>query len=90
MKAPMHPYAVAALAIVLPGMGQVANGQPKRGLVFLFFTLLLGAITAKTAAPDVSLVGRYAGGLFIYALSLFDAYRLARLRYEIARQSPQA
>ncbi|MBC2835677.1 hypothetical protein [Paragemmobacter straminiformis] len=86
MKAPMHPYAVAALAFILPGMGQVANGQPRRGLVFLFFMLLLGAITAKTAAPDVSVIGRYAGGLFIYALSLFDAYRLARLRYEIARR----
>ncbi len=86
MKPPMHPYAVAALAIVLPGMGQVANRQPMRGLVFLFFMLLLGAITAKTAAPGVSVIGRYAGGLFIYALSLFDAYRLARLRFETWRR----
>lgn len=90
MKAPMHPYAVAALAIVLPGMGQVANGQPKRGLVFLFFMLLLGALTAKTAAPDVSIIGRYAGGLFVYAISLYDAYRIARLRFEVWRRGAQA
>lgn len=83
MKPPMHPYAVGALALVLPGMGQVANRQPTRGLIFVFFMLLLGALTAKTAAPDVSVIGRYAGGLFIYALSLFDAYRLARLRFAI-------
>ncbi len=87
MKAPMHPYAVAALAVVLPGMGQVANRQPLRGLVFLFFMLLLGALTAKTAAADVSVIGRYAGGLFVYAISLFDAYRLARLRFEVWKRA---
>lgn len=87
MKPPMHPYAVAALAVVLPGMGQVANRQPLRGLVYLFFMLLLGALTAKTAAADVSVIGRYAGGIFIYAISLFDAYRLARLRFEIWKRA---
>jgi len=87
MKPPMHPYAVAALAVVLPGMGQVANRQPLRGLVFVFFILLLGALTAKTAAPEVSVIGRFAGGLFVYAISLFDAYRIARLRFEIWKRA---
>lgn len=87
MKPPMHPYAVAALAVVLPGMGQVANRQPLRGLVFVFFILLLGALTAKTAAPEVSVIGRFAGGLFVYAISLFDAYRVARLRFEIWKRA---
>lgn len=87
MKPPMHPYAVAALAVVLPGMGQVANRQPLRGLVFVFFILLLGALTAKTASPEVSVIGRFAGGLFVYAISLFDAYRVARLRFEIWKRA---
>ncbi len=87
MKPPLHPYAVAALAVVLPGMGQVANRQPLRGLVFVFFILLLGALTAQTAEPGVSVIGRYAGGLFVYAISLFDAYRLARLRFEVWRRA---
>ena len=34
---PMHPLAVLALAIVLPGSGQVFNREPFRGLIFLFF-----------------------------------------------------
>lgn len=89
MKPPLHPAAVTALALVLPGMGQVANRQPLRGLVFVFFILLLGTLTALTAAPGVSPVGRYAGGIFIYAMALFDAYRTARLRRAWWRK-PQA
>jgi hypothetical protein len=29
---------------------------------------------------DISFVGRHAGGLFVWALSIPDAYRRARLR----------
>ena len=65
MKAPLNPWAVLAVAILLPGMGQVLNRQPLRGLIFVFFVLLLGAFTLKTAAPDVSFVGKIAGGLFV-------------------------
>lgn len=82
---PMHPLAVLALAIVLPGSGQVFNREPYRGLIFLFFMLLLGAFTILTAAPTVSIVGKLAGGLFVYAISIFDAYKKARIRYEVWR-----
>ena len=84
---PMHPLAVLALAIVLPGSGQVFNREPVRGLIFLFFMLLLGAFTVLTAAPDVSIVGKLAGGLFVYAISVFDAYKKARIRYEVWRHA---
>lgn len=80
---PPHPYLVLAVAILLPGCGQVLNRQPLRGLMFLFFAVLLGAITMITAPPQASLAGHLAGGLFVYALSLPDAYRTARLRYTI-------
>lgn len=83
-----HPWLVLAVAIVLPGCGQVVNRQPQRGLVFVFFMLLLGTLTLLTAAPEVSLVGKLAGGLFVYAMAIFDAYRTARLRWEISRSSP--
>jgi hypothetical protein len=29
-----------------------------------------------------SFVGRYIGGIFIYGLSVIDAYKLARVRFE--------
>lgn len=87
---PTNPHLVLAAAIVLPGTGQVLNREPFRGLMFLFFILLLGAFTLKTAAPDVSLVGKLAGGLFVYAMSIYDAYRRARIRFEVWRHAGQA
>ena len=74
-----------AAALVLPGTGQVMNRQPVRGLIFVFFILLLGGFTLKTAAPDVSMVGKLAGGLFVWAMSMFDAYKRARVRVEVWR-----
>ncbi len=82
---PMNPLLVLGLAIVLPGSGQVFNREPYRGLIFLFFMFLLGAFTILTARPEVSIVGKLAGGLFVYAISVFDAYKKARIRYELWR-----
>ncbi len=82
---PLNPYLVLATAIILPGVGQVLNRQPFRGLLFLFFMFLLGGYTLKTAAPDVSLLGKFAGGAFVYAMAIFDAYRHARVRHELWR-----
>ncbi len=83
MKQPPNPTLVLAVATVLPGMGQVLNRQPLRGLVFVFFILLLGAFTLKTASPDVSFVGKMAGGLFVWAMAMMDAYKTARLRFAV-------
>jgi hypothetical protein len=84
-RKPMNPLAILALAIVLPGAGQVFNREPVRGLIFVFFMLLLGGFTLQTASPDVSIVGKLAGGLFVYAVSIFDAYRKARIKHELWR-----
>ena len=85
---PINPYLVLAAAILLPGTGQVLNRQPVRGLTFVFFIILLGAFTLKTAAVDVSIIGKLSGGLFVYGLSIIDAYKLARIRFETWRLSP--
>jgi hypothetical protein len=86
---PPHPRLVLAVAILLPGCGQVMNRQPQRGLVFVFFTLLLGGFTLVTADPAVSLVGKLSGGLFVYAMAILDAYRTASLRREIWRSDQE-
>jgi len=80
MKPPLNPRLVLVVAILLPGMGQVLNRQAVRGLVFVCFAVLLGAFTLKTAAPDVSFVGKIAGGLFVWAMAILDAYKTARIR----------
>lgn len=81
-KPPLHPYWVLLIAILLPGVGQVVNNTPARGMMMVFFMLSLGWITWHLTTADHSLVGRYAGGLFIYAISVMDAYRWARYRWE--------
>ena len=80
MAKPINPYLVLLLAIILPGAGHVAVGEPRRGLAFAFFVLLFGVLTYATTTPDHSFLGRHAGGLFIWALSIPDAYRRARMR----------
>ncbi len=75
-----HPLVVLLTAIVLPGVGHVLNRLPTRGLMFVFYTVLLGVITWNLTTPDHSLVGRLAGGLFVYAISVVDAYQWAAVR----------
>lgn len=87
LRRPAHPYTVLALAILAPGAGHVLAGQPQRGLGFAFFALLLALLSWHTTTPEHSFVGRSAGGLFVWALSIPDAYRIARLRYETWRRS---
>ena len=86
MKPPLNPYGILVVAILLPGMGQVMNRQPVRGLIFVCFAVLLGAFTLKTAAPDISFVGKISGGLFVWAMATLDAYKVARVRREVWRQ----
>ena len=82
---PPNPLAVLAAAIVLPASGHVWLGLRQRALTFLFFMLALGWLTSKFAQPGVSFVGQHAGGFFVYALSIMDAYRIARSRTEVWR-----
>lgn len=66
--------------MLLPGLGHVLCGAPQRGLTFQGFMVLMGWITWHLTSPGHSLMGRLAGGLFIYAVSIADAYRIAKMR----------
>jgi hypothetical protein len=77
-----HPMWTLAVAAIFPGVGQVVNRTPTRGLVFVFYMLLLGIVTFNLTTPEHSLVGRYSGGIFIYALSVLDAYKWASYRHK--------
>ncbi|WP_438749373.1 hypothetical protein [Pararhizobium sp. O133] len=84
MPKPLNPYLVLLLAVILPGGGHVAVGEARRGLVFALFVVLFSFLTYITTTPETSFLGRHAGGLFIWALSIPDAYRRARLRFAMA------
>ena len=85
----MDPRLVVAIALVLPGVGQVVNRMPTRGLMFVFYVLLLGVVTYNLTTPDHSLIGRYSGGIFVYVLSVLDAYRWAIYRRK-ALETPRS
>jgi hypothetical protein len=86
---PPNPFRVLLTALVLPGVGQVLNREPVRGLFFVFFMLLLGGFTLKTASPEVSIIGKLSGGIFVYAIAIYDAYKKARIRFEQWRYRQQ-
>jgi len=77
---PLSPLLILAVAIVLPGMGQVLNGMLVRAWVMLFFALTLGVVSWHLTTPELSFIGRHAGGFFIYAIMVMDAYLWARYR----------
>jgi hypothetical protein len=77
---PRGPYLVLATAILLPGFGHVLVGKGKRGLTMQMFMISAALITWHLTTPAQSLVGRLAGGIFVYAMSIPEAYRLAKFR----------
>ncbi|RXF74280.1 hypothetical protein [Hansschlegelia zhihuaiae] len=83
-SAPPDPRLVLLVAALLPGMGHVMIGRAARGLGFAFFAAIGFWLTSKFADPDASFIGRHAGGFFVWALSLPDAYRAARMDRERA------
>jgi putative effector of murein hydrolase LrgA (UPF0299 family) len=80
---PRNPYAVLAAALLLPGAGHVLQGKPQRGLTFLFFTIVLGWVSLRMMPETASFFARHVGGIFIYGISVIDAYKSARLSWEI-------
>ncbi|MBU0604353.1 MAG: hypothetical protein KKD25_18350 [Gammaproteobacteria bacterium] len=81
---PLHPFIVLAVAVLLPGMGQVLNGMMQRAWIMLFFGASLAVVTFHLTTPEHSFVGRHAGGFFIYAVAVIDAYVWARYRHTMA------
>ena len=82
---PVNPYVVLAAALLLPGAGHVLQGKPQRGLMFLFFTIILGWVSLRIMPETASFFSRHVGGIFIYGISVIDAYKSARISWETWR-----
>ena len=81
--APRNPRLVLLAAIVLPGSGHVLQGRAPRGLMFLFFTIILGWASSHVMPETASFFGRHIGGIFIYGMSIIDAYRWSKVEWEV-------
>jgi hypothetical protein len=82
---PINPYVVLAAALLVPGAGHVLQGKPQRGLMFLFFTVILGWVSLRIMPETASFFSRHVGGIFIYGISVIDAYKSARIAWEAWR-----
>ncbi len=84
----VNPYLVLIAGLVLPGSGHVILGKPQRGLIFLFFILILGWISYRIMPEQGSFLMRHAGGVLVYGLSALDAYKMARVRQALENFKP--
>ncbi|MBL8791909.1 MAG: hypothetical protein JNM45_15570 [Rhizobiales bacterium] len=85
----IHPLKVLAISLI-PGAGHVLIGQAQRGLTFLFFMVVLGWVSYRLMPETASFIGRHIGGVFLYGLSILDAYKTARIRHAVAHYKPTA
>ena len=81
--APRNPYHVLAAAVILPGSGHVLQGRAPRGLMFLFFMIILGWASSHVMPETASFFGRHIGGIFIYGMSIIDAYKWSKMEWEV-------
>ncbi|MFN0194440.1 MAG: hypothetical protein ACKVP5_21125 [Aestuariivirga sp.] len=88
MTEPRNPRLVL-LASIVPGAGHVLLGQAQRGLIFIFFMAILGWVSVKLMPDHATFIGRHIGGVFIYGISIIDAYRRARVSWEAWRYAQE-
>ncbi len=77
LKKPYSVNLVTVAAMLLPGSGQMLNGDPVRGITMQFFMMLMAFITYQVTGPEISFVGRIAGGVLVYLVSVLDARGVA-------------
>ena len=80
LKKPRSVRFVTVMAFVLPGSGQVFNGAPTRGVIMQFGMVFGAFITYMLTTPDISPLGRMAGGLLVWVFSIVDAHGIATRR----------
>jgi hypothetical protein len=80
MTAPRNPYFILAAALLVPGSGHALLKLAQRGLMFLFFMIILGWASRNTMPEHFTFFGKHVGGIFVYGMSVLDAYRIARIR----------
>jgi hypothetical protein len=80
LKQPRPVWFVTLMAFVLPGSGQMFNGAPARGVIMQFGMVFGGYVTYQLTTPEISPVGRLAGGLLVWVFSIVDAHGIATRR----------
>jgi len=74
-------WLILTSALLVPGSGHVFLGRPSRGLVMLFWMVILGFMTFRLAPPQAGFIGQISGGAAVWALSVVDVYRALKARH---------
>ena len=72
-------YLIIFSSILIPGSGHVFLKKPKRGLMLVLWMFALGYITFHITNDSISYVGRYAGGVMVYLLSVMEVIRIVHM-----------
>jgi hypothetical protein len=65
-------------AMIIPGSGHVILKKPVRGLMLVFWMIAMGFITYNITDETISFIGRYAGGLLVYLLSILEVWKISK------------
>ncbi|WP_395684955.1 DUF6677 family protein [Aestuariivirga sp.] len=79
---PVNPRLALLASLLIPGGGHVLQRKTQRGLMFLFFTVVLGWVSVRLMPETASFFSRHVGGIFLYGLSVIDSYKIARINWE--------
>jgi hypothetical protein len=74
----MPAWAPLLASFVIPGSGYVLLARPMRGLVMIFWMIIFGYITFQLTSQSISFVGRYAGGIAVWVISILEVYSISR------------
>ena len=77
-KVTLPPWLILLSALVVPGSAHVFLGRQNRGLVMLFWMVILGFMTFRFAPPQAGFIGQISGGAAVWALSVVDAFQIIK------------
>lgn len=74
----MRAWAPVVAAFLVPGSGYVLLSRPMRGLVMIFWMCIFGYITFQLSSTNISVIGRYSGGIAVWVISILEVYHITR------------
>lgn len=72
----MTTWGPVMAAFLVPGSGYVLLSRPMRGLIMIFWMCIFGYITFQLSSANISVIGRYSGGIAVWAISVLEVYHI--------------
>jgi len=67
-------------ALIVPGSGYVLLARPMRGLIMIFWMCIFGFLTFHLTSANISVIGRYSGGIAVWVISVVEIYHITHKR----------